>query len=118
MKVLLTGVETREAGDTTRLRSATQASARSQSQSRHNHIAGAFVSQNRQIRCVFYNELHYSASCDKVRDVKDHKDILIKTGRCFNCLKANHKTKKCPSTQTCRLCHKKHHRLIYKSLLA
>ena len=104
MKVLLTEIEAREAGDTTRLRSATQALARSQSHSRHNHTAGAFVSQNCQIRCLFCNELHYSASCDKVCDVKDRKDILIKTGRCFNCLKANHKTKECLSIKTC---HKK-----------
>ena len=107
MKVLLTEVEGREAGDTTTLSSETQASARSQSHNRHNHTAGAFVSQNRQIRYVFCNELHYLASCDKVRDVKDRKDILIKTGRCFNCLKANCKTKECLNTKTCRLCHKK-----------
>jgi len=118
MKVLLTEVEAREAADTTRLRSVTQASARSQSHSRHIHTAGAFVSQNRQIKCVYCNGLHYSASCDKVRDVKDHRDILIKTGRCFNCLKANHKTKECLSTKTCRLLHKKHHQSICNSLSA
>ena len=86
--------------------------------SRHHHTAGTFVSQNRQIKCVFCNELHYSASCDKVHDVKDRKDILIKTGRCFNCLKANHKTKECLSTKTCRLCHKIHHQSICNSLSA
>ena len=65
---------------------------------------------------MYCNASHFSASCDKVVDVKDRKDILIKKGRCFNCLKANHKTTECSSTKTCHLCHKKHHQSICNSL--
>ena len=116
MKVLQTEVDAREASETTKLKSASQTAAKNHSQNRHNHTAGAFVSQNRPIKCVYCNALHYSASCDKVRDVKERKDHLIKTGRCFNCLKANHKTRECLSTKTCRLCHQKHHQSICNSL--
>ena len=89
MKVLQTELEAREASETTKPRSTTQAAAKSQSYSRQIHTAGAFVSQNRLFKYVYCNALHYSSSCDKVHDVKDCKDILIETGLCFNYLKAN-----------------------------
>ena len=81
-----------------------------------NGTASSLVANNYNVLCVYCNAPHFSASCDKVMEVKDHKDILIKKGRCFNCLKANHKTRECTSMRNCRLCHRKHHQSIYGSL--
>ena len=88
-----------------------------QSRPPSNSTASSLVANSYNVRCVYCNASHFSASCDKVVDVKDRRDILIKKGRCFNCLKANHKTRECSSTKTCRLCHKKHHQSICNSLL-
>ena len=88
-----------------------------QSRPPSNSTASSLVANSYNVRCVYCNASHFSASCDKVVvDVKDRRDILIKKGRCFNCLKANHKTRECSSTKTCRLCHKKHHQSICNSL--
>ena len=68
-----------------------------------NSTSSFLVANDFIISCVYCKGPHYSASCDKVREVKDRKDILIKSGRCLNCLKANHKTKEYSSTRTCRI---------------
>lgn len=65
-----------------------------------------------KIRCAFCNELHYSASCEKVTDYESRKQILAKTGRCYNCLRKGHQLKDCPSQKNCRHCNKRHHQSI------
>ena len=112
IKVVQTEVEAREASENTKLKPTMQPGSRSHSQGSHNHTASAFMSQNCHVQCAYCNASHCSASCDKVCDVKEHKDILIKTGRCFNCLKGNYKMRECLSTRTCRLCQQKHHQSI------
>jgi len=67
---------------------------------------------------VYCQGHHYSATCDKVKDVKARKDILLKNGRCFNCLKANHKLKDCCSQKICCNCHQRHHQSICTSGLS
>ena len=64
--------------------------------------ASALVSSNQfKIRCAYCGEDHFSASCSKITDISDRKRILLKAGRCFNCLKQNHKCRDCPSTKGC-----------------
>jgi len=84
----------------------------------HTPTAGTFVTQGTGVHCAYCRGLHYSASCDKVKDIKARKDILLKSGRCFNCLKANHKLKDCRSPKTCRNCRQRHHQSIYSSSLS
>ena len=69
-------------------------------------------SSNCKPKCVYCDDEHYSASCTKVTSVTDRKGILLKTGRCFNCLKTRHKSRDCDSTRTCRHCHQRHHQSI------
>ena len=64
--------------------------------------ASSLVANSYNVHCVCNNASHFSASCDKVVNAKDCKDIPIKKGQYFNCLKANHKTRECSSTKTCR----------------
>ena len=73
---------------------------------------GSFFSNNKSIQCVYCQGNHYSASCEKVETIDERRDILIKTGRCFNCLKSNHKSKDCNNPRTCRTCHRRHHQSI------
>ena len=58
----------------------------------HNSTASALVAQNSSVQCVYCNEAHYSASCKRVTGSQEHKEILLRSGRCFNCLKTNHKS--------------------------
>ena len=74
-----------------------------------NPTANALLTRNSSVQCVYCNEDHYSASCKKVTGYKERKEILLRSGRCFNCLKTNHKSRDCDSHKTCRHCHRKHH---------
>ena len=74
--------------------------------------AAALLASGSSVRCVYCHEAHYSASCTKFQTPRERKEILIKSGRCFNCLKANHKSRECESLKTCRHCKRKHHQSI------
>ena len=76
------------------------------------YLPSALVSNDFMVWCVYCEGSHYSASCDKVRAVTDHRDILTKAGKCFDCLRPNHKVKDYCSTRTCRFYNRKHHQSI------
>ena len=65
-----------------------------------------------RIRCVYCNGGHYSASCTKIRQSKDRRDILQRDSRCFICLKTGHNARNCFHTKKCRHCEGKHHQSI------
>ena len=71
------------------------------------------MTQGHNIQYVYCSGQHYLASCDKVKLAKDQKNILIKSGCCFNCLKHNHKTRDCHSQRTC---HQRNHQSICDNL--
>ena len=108
-------VEAREACDGVRAKPQVKPNA---SHASHAPTAGTFVTHGPSIQCAYCQGHHYSASCNKIKDVKARKDILLKNGRCFNCLKANHKLKDCRSPKTCRNCHQRHHQSICTSGLS
>ena len=56
---------------------------------------------------------HFSASCTKVTGTSERRSILSSSGRCFNYLKLNHKSRDCQANKSCRLCKKRHHQSIY-----
>ena len=116
MTIIKAEVEAKETSEVTKFKSLPGTSRNNPPYNSHTPTANAFVAQAHNIRCVYCDSQHFSASCDKVKGIKDRKDILIKSGRCFNCLKLNHKTCECLSTKTCRRCHGKHHQSICKLL--
>jgi len=87
----------------------------------HGHMhntASSLYAGNGKVQCVYCNGEHYSASCEKVRGLKERRELLLKSGRCFNCLKNNHKSKDCSSQRNCRYCHKCHHQSICETHLS
>ena len=50
----------------------------------------SLIASNRKCQCVYCEDEHFSASCLKVTKIKDQREILLKAGRGFNCLKQHH----------------------------
>ena len=63
----------------------------------------------KQMNCAFCLEGHKHEDCQKVKNVKERKQILLKYGRCFNCIRKGHVSRECKSTITCKYCKGKHH---------
>ena len=74
--------------------------------------AATLATSGPSIRCVYYGEPHYSASSVKFRTHQQRKAILLRSGRCFNYLKSNHKFRECEFSKTCGHCNHKHHQSI------
>ena len=55
--------------------------------------------------CSYCQQAHYSVDCTIVVGVKDQREILKSSGRCFNCLRRGHMAGRC---STCQLCKKRH----------
>ena len=64
------------------------------------------------VECVFCSQQHELTSCTMETDVAKRRDLLMRTGRCFHCLKHNHMARMCHSTDRCNKCHRKHHPAI------
>lgn len=75
-------------------------------------IAATFVTSGSSIRFVFCKKAYFSASCTKIQTLQERKAILIRSGRCFNCQKNNHKSWECEFPRTCRHCNHKHYQSI------
>ena len=61
-------------------------------------------------KCVFCQEDHNSEYCMKTKDPIERKNILIKYGKCFNCLGTGHRSFTCRSKGMCKHCKGgKHH---------
>ena len=74
--------------------------------------ANSFYAGNAAPGCPYCNGEHYPSLCTSVKEVNDRWAILIRGGRCFNCLRPHHRAKDCNSHKKCRHCHKKHHQSI------
>lgn len=63
----------------------------------------------KQMNCAFCLEGHKHEDCQKVKNVKERKQILLKYGRCFNCIRKGHVSRECKTAITCKYCKGKHH---------
>ena len=68
-----------------------------------------FYSKQEVKNCAFCLGRHAPANCKKVNDVNARKNILVKYGRCFKCLRRGHRARDCKSTELCNKCGKPHH---------
>ena len=73
----------------------------------------ALLSSNaQQLRCCFCDQQHSSEKCKAVKGLDDRKRALMKTGRCFLCLRKRHITRDCRVRTRCSECGGKHHPAI------
>ena len=63
-------------------------------------------------KCAYCEGNHYSASCEKVQDLQQRKEILFKDRRCLNCLRPGHIASVCKTSTVCRHCGERHHQSI------
>lgn len=61
------------------------------------------------VSCVYCGQGHTSNSCKKVSGVAARKEILLKAGRCYTCLRKHHLSKDCRSNISCKNCRGRHH---------
>ena len=54
--------------------------------------------------CSYCDQGHSSSSCTTVTDINSRKQILKKSGRCFNCLRRHHMSRDCRSATRCQHC--------------
>ena len=112
LDVIKQEVKARETSEGTHVNPNKATSYNSRSQATSNPTTSSFVTNSNTIRCVYCSGDHFSASSTKIIDVNARRDILKKTGRCFNCLKSHHKSRDCDSRKNCRHCHRRHHQSI------
>ena len=61
------------------------------------------------MNCAFCLEGHKHEDCQKVNNVKERKQTLLKYGGCFNCIRRGHVSREYKTTVTCKYCKWKHH---------
>ena len=111
MNVIREEVEAREASEGGKLKSS-GTSGQNRVSTNCSPSASALVTSEVRIHCAYCGAPHYSASCDKVVSPKDRRDVLLKAGKCFNCLRSNHKVKNCRNKYSCRNYQGRHHHSI------
>ena len=55
------------------------------------------------------NYFSIASDCGSVTDVGERKRIVVKAGRCYNCLKKGHIGRDCRSPSKCSNCEGRHH---------
>ena len=67
------------------------------------------------LKCAFCLGEHKHEDCVKAKNVSERKQILLKYGRCCNCIKRGHLFRECKSIVTCKFCNGKHHSSLCRS---
>ena len=62
--------------------------------------------------CCYCGQSHASDSCKAVSSYEARRKILLRSGRCFVCLRKGHVGKNCRSTYKCFSCSGRHHSSI------
>jgi len=75
--------------------------------------AALLASGTVQPKCVYCHQNHLSISCKTIVDATARKQILRKSGQCFNCLCKNHMNQGCHANAKCSSCRGKHHVSVF-----
>ena len=59
--------------------------------------------------CVYCDQNHDPSRCSMITDVERRREILLRHGRCYICLKARHISRYCRSNLRCVKCQRRHH---------
>ncbi len=79
---------------------------------RGQHTAAALMSGSSNPSCCYCRQLHSSSTCKVVTQTEARKQILRRSGRCFNCLRRGHIGRECRSAGRCHRCGGRHHASI------
>ena len=71
--------------------------------------AALLAGGNSSVTCCYCRQPHPSHSCQVVTQLQDRKQILLRYGRCFVCLRRGHVSRDCHSRSKCSQCGGKHH---------
>ena len=63
----------------------------------------------KETNCAFCLGGHKHEECKKVTQVSERKRILLKYGRCFNCIRKGHVSKDCKTVVNYKFCKGKQH---------
>lgn len=69
-----------------------------------------------KVKCTACNgSKHNLAYCQsfKAKSLSEKRNFVMEQGLCFNCLKAKHTSKECPSPNCCLKCGKRHHTFLH-----
>ena len=72
----------------------------------------ALLTRGEKLDCAYCRGEHPHEKCKKVQDINERKALIRKYGRCFKCMKKNHRAKDCMSGQKCKVCQGGHHTSI------
>ena len=74
------------------------------------HTATTLMSGNPPVtpQCCYCRQAHCSTTCQTVTQVEARKQLLMKAGRCFICLRRGHIGRECRSHTRCSKCNGKH----------
>eukprot|EP00112_Aurelia_sp_Birch-Aquarium-sp1_P000701 Seg1067.14 transcript_id=Seg1067.14/GoldUCD/mRNA.D3Y31 product="hypothetical protein" protein_id=Seg1067.14/GoldUCD/D3Y31 len=72
----------------------------------------ALLTRGEKLDCAYCRGEHSHEKCKKVQDINERKALIRKYGRCFKCMKKNHRAKECLSGQKCKVCQGGHHTSI------
>jgi hypothetical protein len=114
LNVILKEVEAREIGENVKINSESRKPPPNKfpSTAAASLVAQESRPQSKSCRCAYCNDLHFSASCQRVVDINTRKQILRRDNRCFVCLSKNHRADQCEPSKSCRRCSGKHHQSI------
>ena len=112
LKIIQLEVEARESSEGARFNLSSKPHNIPARNPHHDSSASSLVAQHQAVKCVYCTGNHFSASCSTVKDIKERKAILMRSGRCFNCLKPNHRAQNCDRMKKCRFCQRRHHQSI------
>ena len=67
-----------------------------------------FTTRGDDKRCAFCLGTHSPEDCKKVTNIAERKKLLIKFGRCFNCINKGHRARDCKVVVKCKNCRGSH----------
>ena len=80
---------------------------------RDNHMKGgtanALHTKQDNTNCAFCLGKHASENCQRIKDSKERKSIVMKYARCFKCIKKGHRARDCKVNVLCSKCGQEGH---------